>query len=126
MRQEPERYRHRSVSALAQSGWGVHIPGMRKITDLWRGDLPLGDAFWEWAVLGGLLVNVATSLTFVWLITIDLPLLALLAGYGLSLPYNLWATVGVWRSAARHEGPALQADLARGAVLVWMLALSVT
>lgn len=103
-----------------------HISGMDKIMDLWRGDLPLGDAFWTWAVLGGLIVNVSTSLTFLWLITIDLPLLALLVGYGLSLPFNALATIGVWRSAARHDGPALQADLARGAVLVWMAGLSLT
>lgn len=99
---------------------------MRVIGALWRGDLPLGDAFWSWAVLGGLLVNLSTSLGFLWLITLDLPLLALGVGYGLSLPFNFVATMGVWRSAARHVGPAIQADLARIAVLVWMGVLSLS
>ncbi|MDG3042416.1 hypothetical protein [Roseicyclus marinus] len=99
---------------------------MRVIGDLWRGNLPLGDAFWNWAVLGGLVVNVSTSLGFLWLITIDQPLLALVVGYGLSLPFNLVATMGVWRAAARHDGPRIQADLARIAVLVWMGALSLS
>ncbi len=99
---------------------------MRKITDLWRGDLPLGDAFWTWAVMGGLVVNVSSSLVFLWLITIDHPIPALLVGYGLSLPFNALATVGVFRSAARHGGPHVQADLARGAVLVLMAGLSLT
>ncbi|PWK62120.1 hypothetical protein [Roseicyclus mahoneyensis] len=99
---------------------------MSKITDLWRGHLPLGDAFWTWAVMGGLLVNVATSGIFLWLITNDHPIPALLVGYGLSLPYNALATVGVWRSAARHDGPQVQADVARGAVLVLMAGLSLT
>jgi hypothetical protein len=103
-----------------------HMPGMGKITELWRGDLPLGDAFWNWAVLGGLIVNVSTSLTFLWLITIDQPLLALFVGYGLSLPFNALATIGVWRSAMRHDGPVIQADLARGVVLLWMAGLSLT
>ena len=102
------------------------MPGMGKITDLWRGDLPLGDAFWNWAVLGGLIVNVSTSLIFLWLITIDQPIPALIVGYGMSLPFNALATVGVWRSAARHDGPVIQADLARGVVLVWMAGLSLT
>jgi hypothetical protein len=103
-----------------------HIWNMGKIMDLWRGDLPLGDAFWTWAVLGGLVVNVSTSLIFLWLITIDQPIPALLVGYGLSLPFNALATVGVWRSAARHDGAMVQADLARGAVLLWMAGLSLT
>lgn len=111
---------------LAKPRASPHIPPMNKITQLWRGDLPLGDAFWTWAVTGGLLVNLSTSLMFVWLITADRPVAALLIGYGLSLPYNALATVGVWRSAARHEGPVLQADFARGAVLVVMAGLSVT
>jgi hypothetical protein len=99
---------------------------MRVIGNLWRGHLPLGDAFWSWAVLGGLGVNLSTSLAFLWLITIDEPLLAVFVGYGLSLPFNLVATVGVWRAAAQHEGPRIQADLARIAVLVWMGALSLS
>jgi hypothetical protein len=99
---------------------------MNKIMDLWRGDLPLGDAFWNWAVLGGLVVNVSTSLIFLWLITLDLPIPALLVGYGLSLPFNALATVGVWRAATRHDGPVIQADLARGVVLLWMAGLSLT
>jgi len=49
-----------------------------------------------------------------------------LLGYGLSLPYNLLATVGVWRSAARHRGPAAHADLARTGTVLLMLLLSVT
>lgn len=99
---------------------------MNTITDLWRGALPLGDAFWTWAVMGGLAVNVSTSLIFLWLITIDQPIPALIVGYGLSLPFNLLVTVGVWRSAATHQGPVVQADLARGVVLLWMAGLSLT
>lgn len=99
---------------------------MDRVGKLWRGDLPLGDAFWNWAVLGGLIVNVSTSLIFLWLITIDQPLAALVVGYGLSLPFNAVATIGVWRAAARHDGPAIQADLARGVVLLWMAGLSLT
>lgn len=34
------------------------------ILALWRGDLPLADAFWTWTVFGGLIVNIATSIGF--------------------------------------------------------------
>ena len=91
-----------------------------------RGDLPLGEAFWTWAVFGGLLVNISTSIAFLILIAADLPWLALLLGYGLSVPYNVVALVGVWKSAAHHDGPPFQADLARGASLVLMGVLSLT
>jgi hypothetical protein len=52
--------------------------------------------------------------------------LALFVGSGLSVPYNLLAVVGVWRSAAHHDGPAGHAELARIVVVVVMLLLSVT
>ncbi|WP_116134788.1 hypothetical protein [Tropicimonas sp. IMCC34043] len=99
---------------------------MSQLRTLWRGDYALADAFWTWAVTVGLLVNVATSLLFLILITQDQPWAALLIGYGVSLPYNFVAIVGVWRAAARYHGPAIHADLARGATVVLMAALSLT
>lgn len=99
---------------------------MSRLRTLWRGDYALADAFWTWAVIVGLVVNVSTSLLFLVLITQDQPWFALLIGYGVSLPYNLMATVGVWRSAARYDGPAIYADLARGATVMLMALLSLT
>ena len=54
------------------------------------------------------------------------PWKALVVGYGMSVPYNVLATVGVWRSAARYEGEAGHADLARMVTAVVMLVLTVT
>ncbi len=99
---------------------------MVKLRSLWTGEIALGDAFWTWAVTVGLVVNLATSVLFLVLILQDLPLLALIAGYGLSVPYNIVATVGVWRSAARYAGPAHHAELARIATLALMAALTLT
>jgi hypothetical protein len=99
---------------------------MDRLKALWRGEMRLGEAFWTWTVLGGLFVNVSTSILFLILITYDRPVPALIVGYGLSLPYNLLALVGVWRSAARHDGTALEADLARGASAVLLAILSLT
>ena len=99
---------------------------MAKLLALWRGDLPIGEAFWTWTVFGGLLVNISTSIAFFALITVDLPWVALFVGYGLSIPYNVVAVVGVWKSAARHDGPQSQANLARGASLILMAILSLT
>jgi hypothetical protein len=99
---------------------------METLRALWSGTLPLRDAFWTWAVLGGLLVNISTSLLFLMLLTLDQPWPALIVGYGFSLPYNAVVVVGVWRSAARHDGPANEADLARVATVILMSVLSLT
>jgi hypothetical protein len=99
---------------------------MTKLLALWSGDLALNEAFWTWTVTVGLLVNIATSILFLVLILQDQPLAAVLVGYGLSVPYNIVATIGIWRSAARYGGPSLHADLARIASVLLMAVLTVT
>lgn len=99
---------------------------MTRLRALWFGDLPLGEAFWTYAVTVGLAVNLITSLLFLVLISWDRPVAALVAGYALSVPYNVIALVGVWRSAARYEGERVHADLARIVSLVGMALLSLT
>ena len=99
---------------------------MRKLRALWAGELPLSEAFWTYAVAIGLSVNVVSSLLFLALISADRPLAALFVGYVCSVPYNVVAVVGVWRSAARHEGDRAHAELAPLVTLVGMILLSVT
>lgn len=93
---------------------------------LWRGELALAEAFWTWAVLVALLVNVSTTGLFLALIAADRPWAALALGYALPVAYNVVALVGVWRSAARHTGPPAQADLARAASAILLTVLSLT
>jgi len=99
---------------------------MKKLRSLWSGELPLGEAFWTWAIGIGLVVKLTTSVLFLSLMTIDRTWSALFVGYGLSVPYNLVAVVGVWRSAARYTGPASHADLARIVSAIVMLLLTLT
>lgn len=93
---------------------------------LWRGELALADAFWNWAVLGGLLVNTASSMSFLALMMNGRPLLAFIAGYVPSVPYNIVAAVGVWRAAGRYTGERRWADLARIVTVVGMVLLTLT
>ncbi|WP_424931911.1 hypothetical protein [Amaricoccus macauensis] len=99
---------------------------MKKLRSLWLGELSLGEAFWTWAITVGLLVNVTSSVLFLALIAADRPWAALVVGYAPSVPYNVLATVGVWRSAARYDGDTGHAELARIITLLLMLVLSVT
>jgi hypothetical protein len=99
---------------------------MASLSRLWRGGLPLKDAFWNWAVAGGLIVNILSSAAFLFLADDGLLLAAFIAGYAPSLPYNVLVTVGVWRAAERYEGERRWADLARIVTIVWMIILSLT
>ncbi len=99
---------------------------MKHLFRLWQGELPLENAFWNWAVFGGLIVNVASSVLFVFQIMADRPFSALIVGYAFSVPYNVIVSVGVWRSAERYAGERRWAELARIVTVVGMILLSVT
>ena len=99
---------------------------MTSLCRLWRGERELADAFWNWAVFGGLAINVASSALFLFLIMADRPISAFIAGYALSVPYNVIVSVGVWRSAERYAGELRWADLARIVTIIGMVLLSIT
>jgi hypothetical protein len=107
------------------AGLRVLFP-MTRLGNLWRGNLPLDIAFWNWAVIGGLVVNLTTSLLFLLLIMAEYPIVALVVGYGFSVPYNILAVVAVWRAAGRYDGPRHWADLARLVTVAGMVLLSIT
>lgn len=99
---------------------------MINLRRLWRGELALANAFWNWAVFGGLFINVASSVLFLALIANDRPIAAFIAGYAPSIPYNIIVSVGVWRSAGHYRGKRHWAELARTVTVVGMILLSVT
>jgi len=99
---------------------------MSSLRRLWAGELPLQDAFWSWAVMGGLIVNIGTTLAFLALVSMDQAIAAVVVGYGCSVPYNIVAVVGVWRAADRHQGDPFLANAARFITLFAMVVVSLT
>jgi hypothetical protein len=99
---------------------------MNALRRLWKGEVPLPQAFWNWAVAGGIVVNLLTSILFLALIMGDWIVAAFVVGYAFSVPYNIVAAVGVWRSADRYEGERRWADLARIVTVAGMTLLSLT
>lgn len=91
---------------------------------LWRGDLPLTEAFWFFAVGYGLLLNLATSMLFMAVLVNDGSLAVLVASFLLPIPYNVLMVVAVWRSAGRYAGPKQWAELARVVCVIWMIVLT--
>jgi hypothetical protein len=99
---------------------------MNQIILLWRGEMNLQTAFWNWAVFGGLIINLVSSGLFLLLAVNDQIVAAIIVGYGCSLPYNLLASVGVWRSADRYTGDQRWAELAKVTTAIGMTLLSIT
>ena len=99
---------------------------MTALYRLWHGELPLGHAFWNWAVSGGIIINAVSSVLFLVLMVNGHPVFALIAGYAPTIPYNIIVTVGVWRSAGHYQGERRWADLARIVTIVGMAVLSLT
>lgn len=93
---------------------------------LWRGEIPLADAFSTWAVTIGFIVNAATSVACYALLIADRPIEALIVGYLLSVPFNVIATVGVLRSARRDDADPALARFVRVVIVPVMLLLSLT
>ncbi len=97
---------------------------MRTLSALWSGRLPLGEAFWKYAVLIGAMVNLAATGGSLAVLAAGLPGALALGVHLLPLPYNAVIAVGVWRSAARYAGPRRHAEAACFAVLVWAALLT--
>jgi drug/metabolite transporter (DMT)-like permease len=89
---------------------------------LWRGEEPLARAFWMWAVALGAILNVAGTFLVYAVLQLHAPTFVVVLAYVSPIPYNLFAFVGVWRSAARYTGPTRIADLARAALVAWTVA----
>ena len=97
---------------------------MTRLRRLWGGELPLVHAFWDWAVLGGLVINLSTTLFFVLLLEQDLTIAAFIVGHAFSVPYNIVVAVGLWRAAARYDGHPVWPFLARVVALPMLFVLS--
>ena len=98
---------------------------MKHLFRLLQGELALENAFWNWAVFGGLIVNVVSTALFLFLIMVDRPISALIVGYAFPVPYNAIVLVGVWRSAGRFAGERRLADYARIVTVIGMVLLSI-
>jgi hypothetical protein len=89
-----------------QQRWGA-------LGRLWRGEMPLADALWTWTIGIGFLINGGTSALCYALILNDRPIAGLVVGAFPSVPFNLIAGVGVWRSARRDDADPALATFAR-------------
>ena len=91
------------------------------VVRLWRGEMPLRTAFWEYAVVYGLVTNLLSVGGAFASHAVGAPIVISAAIFLLHIPYMLLVIVAVWRSARRYSGHQLWADLARAGVTVWAI-----
>jgi hypothetical protein len=96
----------------------------RLVKQLWAGGIPMGQAFWRYAVAYGLMVNLVTTMLLLILLVRDAAMAWVVIAFLLPVPYNVLAVVAVWRSAGFYQGPKNRAEVARAAVVIWMLVLT--
>jgi hypothetical protein len=86
---------------------------------LWRGDIPLGQAFWEYAIAYGTIANIVATAATIATVAAGLPDALAISLFLMPLPYILTAVVGVVRSAGKYRGPPQWATMAKIAVILW-------
>ena len=98
---------------------------MERFVQLWDGDVPLEVTFWTYTVAIGLVINGLCTVFALFLATLDAPAVLIVAMLLLALPYNIFTTVAVWRSAARYRGDPKWAAMARVAAVLWAIFASI-
>jgi hypothetical protein len=86
---------------------------------LWRGDVPLGQAFWKYAIVYGTIANIVATTAAIATVVVGLPDALAICLFLTPLPYILTALVGVVRSADKYRGPPQWAAMAKIAVILW-------
>jgi hypothetical protein len=90
----------------------------------WRGDVPLGRAFWLWGVVSGGIVSIACTTLALALLAGGAPGWLAIAVFAAHIPWNLVLLVGVWRSSEDSAVQKQTQQLARLAIVAWVLLLS--
>ena len=88
----------------------------------WRGEVPLGRAFWLWGVVSGGIVSIGCTILALAMLAGGAQGWLALAVFAAHIPWNLVLLVGVWRSSDRSKVQTQQ--LARLAIVAWVLLLS--
>jgi hypothetical protein len=86
---------------------------------LWRGDVSLARAFWEYAVVYGTAANMLTTAGMFAAVAAGAPVWLALAIHLLATPYNIFMVFAVWRSADCYRGPEHWGVMARAGVIIW-------
>jgi hypothetical protein len=85
--------------------------------------VPLGQAFWEYAIAYGTIANIVATAAAIVTVAAGLPETLAICLFLMPLPYILIAVVGVVRSADKYRGAPARATMAKIAVILWGAAM---
>ncbi|TPN77693.1 hypothetical protein FJ987_28895 [Mesorhizobium sp. CU2] len=89
----------------------------------WRGAAPLDRLFWRDMLLVGTAISLASSALALVLLGLKLPLWLVLTVHFLPVPYNIFLTIAVWRTAEKAGG--FKAQLMMLGSALWLIAAAV-
>ena len=92
---------------------------IEQVKRLWHGELPLEVAFWRYAIIDGLVLNILATAAALAIVIAEWPVWLALIVHLLPVPYSILACTGVWRSAEHYEGRPDFPRFARTAVVAW-------
>lgn len=90
---------------------------------LWKGQVPLARAFWEYAIIYGTLANLVATMAALALVIVNVPTAVPVCVFLIPAPYIIVAATGVWRSAETYDGPLHWAILARITAVFWAVTM---
>ena len=85
---------------------------------LWKGSIPLSEAFWGYAIVYGTVANIVATAAAIAAVAIGLPDIVAIGFFPGSYSLHLTAVVGVVRSADRYQGSPTRAGMAKVAVIM--------
>ena len=89
----------------------------------WQGKMPLDRLFWRDMLLVATLISIASSALALVLLGLKLPLWLVLLVHFLPVPYNIFLTLAVWRTAEKTGGVKASTMMLGSAL--WLIASAV-
>ncbi|MEI9414313.1 hypothetical protein [Mesorhizobium sp. Cs1321R2N1] len=86
----------------------------------WLGEVPVDRLFWRDMMLVGTVINIASSAAALILLGLKMPLGLVLAVHFAPVPYNVFLTLAVWRTAEKAGGA--RASLFMLGSVLWLIA----
>jgi hypothetical protein len=89
----------------------------------WQGRVPLDRLFWRDLVLVGTAISIASSVVALILLWLKIPLGLVLSVHFAPVPYSLFLTLAVWRTA--EKSPGAKAWMMTLGATLWLVAMIV-
>lgn len=86
----------------------------------WLGQVSLDRLFWRDMLLVGTMISIASSALALVLLGLKLPLWLVLAAHFAPVPYTIFLTISVWRTAEKSDGA--RASLMMLGSALWLIA----